>query len=202
MRLNNKITIAFIASFENRCFRLIVAAYYSAIREKTVMHDWHENDITAQLHYYIDSDPLRIKWSISSNVEHYLPKDSIKKEKGFSAKYPRIDLRFVTFKKLEYKYYMEAKKLKENDYDLKRRYIYTGIDNFLSGKYNNGFLAGYVVEGSLYNTVNGINKLLIRYQRNCEVILKKNFDLFSEYYESSHPEDIILKHMFFDFTIN
>ena len=137
MGLNYNITIFFKAGFENRCIRLIVAAYHSAIREKTVSVDWNENDITAQFHEYIENDPLRIKWSISSNVEHHLPKDSIKKEKGFSDKYSRIDLRFVTFKKLEYKYFLEAKRLKEKDYALKKRYIETGIDNFISKKYQN-----------------------------------------------------------------
>lgn len=200
MRLNNKITIAFIASFENRCIRLIVAAYHSAISEKTVSLDWYENDITAQLHEYIDSDPLRIKWSISSNLEHHLPKDSIKKEKGFSDKYSRIDLRFVTFKKLEYIYFLEAKRLKEKDYALKKRYIETGIDNFISKKYPNGCLVGYLLEGNLDLTVMGINSLLNRYNRSTEIMKKQMCNLHDYYYESSHP-GINVKHYIFDFTI-
>jgi len=200
MGLNNKITIAFIAGFENRCIRLIVAAYHSAIHEKTVSVDWNENDITAQLHEYIDSNPLRIKWSISSNVEHHLPKDSIKKEKGFSAKFARIDLRFVTLKKLEYKYYMEAKNLKEKVYALKRRYIKEGIDSFISGKYQNGCLLGYLLDGDLELTVIGINSLLIRYNRSTEIMKKQICKLHNCYYESSHS-DMNLKHYIFDFTI-
>jgi hypothetical protein len=201
MGLNNKITIAFIAGFENRCIRLIVAAYHSAIHEKSVSVDWNENDITAQLHEYIDSDPLRIKWYISSNVEHHLPKDSIKKEKGFSAKYSRIDLRFSTINShSEFKYFLEAKNLKEKNYALKRRYIKTGIDNFISKKYPNGCLVGYLLEGNLDLTVIGINSLLNRYNRSTEIMKKQICNLHDCYYESSHPS-IKVKHYIFDFTI-
>ena len=202
MILNYKITIAFKASFENRCIRLIVTAYHSAIREKTVSLGWYENDITAQLHKYIDSDPLRIKWSISSDVEHHITKNSIKKEKGFAAKYSRIDLRFSTINsRSEFKYFLEAKNLKEKDYALKRRYIKTGIDNFISKKYQNGCLLGYLLDGDLELTVIGINSLLIRYKRSTEILKKQTFKLHNCYYESSHSGIENLKHLIFDFTV-
>ena len=202
MRLNNNITIAFIAGFENRCIRLVVAAYHSAILEKTVSVNWNENDITSQLHEYIDSDPLRIKWSIASNVEHHLPKDSIKKEKGFSAKYSRIDLRFSTINSCsEFKYFLEAKNLKEKNYALKRRYIKTGIDNFISKKYQNGCLLGYLLDGDLELTVICINSLLIRYNRSTEIMKKQACKLHNFYYESLHSGIGNLKHYIFDFTI-
>jgi hypothetical protein len=201
MGLNNNITIVFKAGFENRCILLIVAAYHSAIREKTVSLDWYENDITAQLHDYIDSDPLRIKWYISSNVEHNIPKSSIKKEKGFAAKYSRIDLRFSTINsRSEFKYFLEAKNLKEKGYALKRRYIKTGIDNFISKKYQNGCLLGYLLDGDLELTVIGINSLLIRYKRSTEIMKKQICKLYNCYYESSHSGIGNLKHYIFDFT--
>jgi hypothetical protein len=201
MGLNNNIRIAFKTSFDNRCMELITASYYTAIIEKSISIDWNENDITAQLHEYIDCNPLRIKWAISTNVEHHLPKESIKKEKGFSAKFPRIDLRFTTFKsKNEYRYFLEAKNLKQTDSSLKRRYIETGINNYISKKYENGCLAGYLLEGSLDLTINGINSLLTKDKRSDETLRKQFLKFHTSYYESSHSTIGIIKHLIFDFT--
>ncbi|MCK5402455.1 MAG: hypothetical protein KAJ28_12545, partial [Flavobacteriaceae bacterium] len=79
MSAQNKVKNAFRTGFENRCLKLLVAAYENAIQDKTISLDWDENDITAQLHEYIDSNQLRLDWSIISNVEHHLPKKSITK---------------------------------------------------------------------------------------------------------------------------
>ena len=200
MGVNYSIAVAFRTVYENRCIKLILAAYHSAINEKSVSIDWNENDITAQLHEYIENNPLRIQWSISSNVEHHLPKDSIKKKKGFSDKFPRIDLRFVTFNKLEYKYYIEAKRLKEKDYELKKRYIETGIDNYISEKYPLGCLVAYFLEGNVDVTVSGINLLLQKYDRDPEILKKQSCNLHDYYYVSSHQK-ITIKHYILDFTV-
>lgn len=145
-----KVKRAFRNAFENRCLKLIIDAYRNTIQDNTISLDWDENDITAQLHEYIDSNQSRLNWSIISNVEHHLPKKSIDKENGFAAKYPRIDLRFATIKShIEYQYFFEAKNLKEKSSALKRRYIDTGIDNFNSKKYENGCLIGYLLMGDM-----------------------------------------------------
>lgn len=154
---------------------LMIDSYNTAIKNKSISADWNENNITAQLHEYIDNNPLRLKWSISSNVEHHLPKDSIPKTKNFSAKYPKIDLRFTVFKSQnEYKYFFEAKNLKEKDSALKRRYIQTGI------------LIGYLLEGNLDLTVKGINSLLTKDKRSTEILQQQTFKLHDCCYESLH----------------
>lgn len=201
MGLNNNIKTAFQASFNSRCIELMIDSYNTAIKNKSISGDWNENDITAQLHEYIDNNPLRLKWSISSNVEHHLPKDSIPKTKNFSAKYPRIDLRFTVFKSQnEYKYFFEAKNLKEKDSALKRRYIKTGIDNYISKKYENGCLIGYLLEGNLDLTVKGVNSLLTKDKRSTEILQQQTFKLHDCCYESSHLPMGNLKHFIFDFT--
>lgn len=72
MGLNNNIKLAFKLSFQNHFIQLFVSAYKSAISEKSISLDWDENDITAQLHSYIDNNPQRSVWKISTNVEHHL----------------------------------------------------------------------------------------------------------------------------------
>ncbi|TYQ00212.1 hypothetical protein C7447_101822 [Tenacibaculum adriaticum] len=201
MGLNKVIVASFKRGFEEKCFKLITESYVSAVETKVVKLNWDENDITSELHQHIQDNPLRLEWNIHSNVEKHLPKDDLKKEKGFAAKLPRIDLCFAVISfKLEYVYHMEAKNLKEKDSSLKRRYIKTGIDNFLSKKYENGCLLGYVLEGALHKSVYGINKLLKKDRREIESLNKKENHLHNDYYESQHPNDFLIKHFIFDFT--
>jgi hypothetical protein len=192
---------SFKESFHNNCIQLVVSAYQKAIIEKSVCVDWEENDITAQLHEYIDKDQFRTKKHIVTNVEPHLADAALPKVRGFAARYSRIDMRFVVFKSnTEYKYFAEAKLLKEQNSWLKRRYITTGIDNFSKGKYYNGFLVAYIVEGILINTVEGINNLLKRDDRSAEILIKNICKHHDEYYESKHGSIGILQHFMFDFT--
>ncbi|MGJ3234490.1 hypothetical protein [Marivirga sp.] len=147
-------------AFEQRCFQLIIEAYKTTLSERVIQLDWNENDISSEIHRHIKENPLRITWKVSSNVESHIPKN-IPKVKGFADKFPRIDFRLTTFsQRNEYDYFFEAKNIKQNDYALKRRYINTGINNFISKKYENGSLIGYLLEGKIDATVKGINTLL------------------------------------------
>ena len=187
-------------AFEQKCFRLIIDAYQTSLNDKVIQLDWDENDISCELHQHILGNPLRKKWKVSTNVESHIHKDA-PKVKGFSSKFPRIDFRLTTFAKSnEYEYFFEAKNLKQTDSALKRRYINTGINNFVSKKYENGSLIGYLLGGRADETVVGINSLLIKDKRNTETLVFKSNKLFERYYESNHPDIGILKHLIFDFT--
>ena len=192
---------SFREAFKNKCIYLYVSAYHKAIKAKSINLNWEENDITAQLYEYIDNDQYRVDNCIAVNVEHHLADDSLPKDKGFSAKYSRIDMRFIIIRNsFEYKYFAEAKLLKENSSALKRRYIETGIDNFINGKYYDGFLVAYIVEGVLSSAVDGINKLLKKDHRDSEILMKGICNYHNEYYESVHDSLGKLKHFMFDFT--
>lgn len=187
-------------SFEQKCIQLIIEAYQTALAEKIVQLDWNENDISSELHRHVKENPLRQIWKVSTNVEAHLPTNT-PKVKGFSNKFPRIDFRFTTFTSIyEFEYFFEAKNLKQNDSALKRRYIETGIDSFISEKYENGSLIGYLLEGKTNDTIKGINTLLIKDKRNTETLNNKAHKLHNAYYESNHPNIRILKHFIFDFT--
>jgi len=200
MALNTIVYEKFRNAFEQRCFRLINEAYQTSLTEKVIQLDWDENDISSELHLHVKENPLRLKWKVSSNVESHIPKD-ISKEKGFSSKFPRIDFRLTSFiSTYEYEYFFEAKNLKQVDSALKRRYIDTGISNFVSKKYENGSLLGYLLEGKTDATIKGINSLLEKDKRNAEILIFKSNILLKDYYESIHSEIGILKHFIFDFT--
>lgn len=123
------------------------------------------------------------------------------KNKGFADKLPRIDFRLTNiFAEKEFKYFLEAKRLKENNSDLKRAYISEGMDRFISKKYPVGCMLGYLLEGKTSKTVDGINRLLEKDKRNAEILIFKNHKLIKAYYESDHLEIGILKHLIFDLT--
>ena len=187
-------------AFELKCFRLIIEAYQTSLTEQVIQLDWNENDISSELQRHIKENPLRLKWKVSTNVESHIPKD-VPKVKGFSSKFPRIDFRLTTLaKRGEYEYFLEAKNLKQNDSALKRRYIDTGIDNFVSQKYEKGSLIGYLLEGKTNETIKGINSLLEKDKRNTETLIFKSNKLIKTYYESNHSDIGTLKHLIFDFT--
>lgn len=188
-------------AFEHKCLRLMIDAYQTSLTENVIQLDWNENDISCELHLHIVLNPLRKKWRVSTNVESHILK-TVPKVKGFSSKLPRIDFRLTSFISIhEYEYFFEAKNLRQNDYALKRRYIDTGINNFVSKKYENGCLIGYLLEGKSKETIDGINNLLEKDKRNSEILDLKSNKLLNTYYESIHPDIGVLKHLIFDFTI-
>lgn len=202
MALADIIKQKFRQAFEHKCFQLMTTAYRTSLLDETIGVNLDENDISAQLHEHIDQNPKRKKWKISTNVESHLPKESVR-IKGFSSKFPRVDFRMTAFGFLnEYVYFFEAKNLKQNCSKLKRRYITTGIDNFLSGKYYQGSLIGYLLEGTPNGVIDGINALLTKDNREDEKICAKSNSLFQQYYESTHSNTSVLKHLVFDFTSN
>lgn len=198
-KLNLSIAASFRTNFIGNCITLLMDAYYQSISNQLIFLDFDENDITAVLCNFIDKNPKRLSYSISVNTENHLFDYTKVVEKGFAAKFARIDMRFVSFwEAKEYKYYVEAKNLRTNDSSLKRRYIDTGINNFLpSGKYYecDGLLVGYVLEGTCDECKDGINKLLIKDNRNTEVIKNLN----KAFYVSNH-ENKELNHVFLSYV--
>lgn len=195
-------TGTFKTSFETRCFRLLVDSYRSAIVEKSISLDWHENDITSVLNNYIYKNKTRLKWEIVNSREEYLFDKDSPKTKGFADREYRIDMKLTSINSgKEYVYYFEAKNLKENETALKRRYIDTGIDSFTSGKYKNGALVGYLLSGDKIGTVKGINDLLIKDSRNGEILIQNDNSFHDSYFESGHASIGVLKHLIFDFTM-
>lgn len=196
-----KLSEVYRKSFENKCFQLLIGAYNTSLSEKIIQLDWYENDISSELHRYIKENPLRQEWKIITQVEPHIPNKDIEKEKGFADKFSRMDFKLMSFISMnEYEYFFEAKNLKQNDSALNRRYIKTGIDNFISRKYEKGSLIGYLLEGKTDKTINKINSLLEKDGRNTEVLDIKPDKLLKSVYESNHSDIGILKHLIFDFT--
>lgn len=200
MALSNIISAKFKSAFEQQCCQLIIDAYHTSLNEKVIQLDWEENDISQELLEKIDANKKRLKWGIIPFREFYLPQNT-KKVKGFANKLPRIDLKMSNiYKEQEYKYFCEAKRLKEIDSSLKRAYIDEGMDRFITEKYPMGCMLGYLLAGKTNETINGINYLLKKDKRDTETLILKPSKIIKPYYESSHSKIGILKHMILDFT--
>jgi hypothetical protein len=101
----------------------------------------------------------------------------------------------------EYCFYVEAKRLKEKDSMLLKRYITTGIDHYLSKKYPHGILLGYLVEGNIDATIQKINALLTKKKRESEMLNRQSHSLHDQYFESTHPNFGVISHFVFDYTV-
>lgn len=192
---------AYLKAFEEDCIELIVNAYNVAITEKKYQTNWLENDLSELLGHYVNECQLSLEKGITCKTENKLFTETENQIKGFADKLPRID--FVYFKvweKQRFHCYMEAKRLKEKDSNLKRAYIDEGMDRFISEKYPIGCMLGYLLEGKTYETVIGINSLLQKDKRQTETLKLTVNKLLKSYYESNHSEIGILKHLIFDFT--
>jgi hypothetical protein len=130
---------------------------------------------------------------------------------------PRIDIKISGGWVHEDEYYgIEGKILVENNWRtrddsyLRRRYIATGIDNFVNGRYSDkiglGCMVGYVVQGSASEIASKVNNLLIRDGRNKEKLMNPHsINGCSDCCQSKHirttdNKQIELHHIFLTFV--
>ena len=216
--LDVSIVNSFKQEFEWRCLSLLVDAYTFVNSSNSVNIDCEEEYVSAVLFDYIDNCQQAINWKIDITPEYRLYKDDILRKVKSTKEAPRIDFRLCGWTaNSKLTYFVEAKNLIEIDsYKSKRkskisannlhiRYIETGIDNYLSGKYpSNGCLIGYILQGKTENIVSMLNTCLCNSNRKSEVLQPQALDLirFNSYYISSHSRLPFVKHLMFDFTQN
>ena len=191
---------------EYRCFTLLIEGYNVVKSTKNITIDWNEEDISKELILSLQTNKNRKDWNIRVEAEHRLYKND-----GVPAnKSPRIDFCFSALSvATEWEFFAEAKNLIENDSSktgrktkisatsLHKRYIETGINNYVSGKYpSNGCLLGYTLQGTITNIIVSINELLSNNKRQSEQL---HFDNSIDCYISKHNE-LSLKHLMFDFA--
>jgi hypothetical protein len=211
--LNRAIVNSFNDEFEWRCMSLLAEAYFSVKSDYCIDIDSEEEYISAVLFDYIDKCSQATEWHIDIVPEYRIYKNEILKRKKSAKTAPRIDLRFCGWTNdTKLIYFVEAKNLIETGYcktvlasSLHKRYIETGIDSYLSGKYPaNGCLVGYILQGKIENIKNCINQYLQNTNRASERLMKQSFELpdFEWCYLSIHKNDFTIKHLMFNFAFN
>lgn len=142
---------------EKRCLTLLSEGYYVTKSNGNVSIVWEEEDISKELLLSLDTNRKRQEWQINIITKYRFYKND-----GIAAKNAtRIDFRFSGWITNQWKYFAKAKNLIEVDSfkagrktkisatELHKRYIETGIDNYLSGKYpQNKCMIGYILQGT------------------------------------------------------
>lgn len=193
----------YIKAFEGNCLKLLVQAYEVAKFERKYQADWGENDFSELLSYYVNESKLSLKKGITCFTERKLFPKNKTLEKGFANSLSRVDFFYTKIwnSQERFELHMEAKRLKESDSALKRAYISDGMDRFVTGKYPFGIMLGYLLEGRISATAEGINTLIIKDKRDAEILHVEHHDIVNPFYESNHSENRILKHIILDFTL-
>lgn len=213
-QLHQNIIRLFKERFENDCISLLLESYKSLRDSDRQINDYSENNITAQLCGYMKTNPKRADLQIHINRENYLDNSDTYAGLADADKSPRIDIKYSTWhSKTEHEYHMEAKNLIENNWkrneadtpinanSLRKRYIETGIGNFINERYPNGCLLGYILEGDIPKIAQLLNGALKTDNREKEVLSKSNDYGFDSLYISNHNSTIPkLKHFFLNFS--
>jgi hypothetical protein len=208
----------FKQKFEWRCMSLLVDAYVFTNSQYLINIDYEEEYISAVLFDFIEKCPQATEWNIDITPEFRLYKREMLKKGKTPKSAPRIDIRFAGWaSSSKMIYFVEAKNLIETNAvkkgrktkisasALQKRYIETGIDNYVSGKYpSNGCLVGYILQGATANIINCLNKCLCGFNRISERLEKQSFELqnFDECYVSTHKDKFQIKHLMLNFTNN
>ena len=202
--------------FEQKCLWIMTEAFKRMKQESRYDLTWKETCFSACLVGYMRKIRHDEDIALRIDPESHLHREEMLNCTEDPDTAPRIDIKISGGWVHEDVYYgIEGKILVENDWRtrdasyLRRRYIATGIDNFVNGRYsdkmNIGCMVGYVVQGSASEIASKINTLLIRDGRNKENIMFNAIDGCSDCYLSKHIrttdyKEIELCHVFLTFV--
>lgn len=214
-KLSKNIVLTVRTQFEEKCVQLLFDSHMELLKKGTNLKEEDENAITVQLIGLMKKNPVSYDYKIDIGREHYLDSEDTYAGIADPNKSPRIDIRLMTWTGPEqFEYFFEAKNLYENDFtkagnkipvnskSYQQRYIDTGIQNFINGRYSHGCLVGYVLEGDADKIADKINALLKSAGRNTERLSKTTaVGKIQYHYESTHTGKILrLTHYFLSFT--
>lgn len=202
--------------FEGNCVQLLLESHKELIGNGANFKESDENAITVQLIGYMNKNPISTDYKIDITREQYIDSSAVYAGMEDPDTSPRIDIRFMTWTSPEkFEYFFEAKNLYETDFtksgnktavnskSYQQRYINTGIQNFINGRYPQGCLVGYVLEGNSENIADRINHLLKLAGRSSECLKNKiAYGKIQFRYESTHTSihKTNLIHYFLNFS--
>ncbi len=218
-KLKPEIYQLFWSKFTDCCHQAVVLAYKRLLKNGIDYKEWEEEDISAALLAELEKVELRKAKQITISAESRLYNNAITSGLNKAQNAPRIDFQFTQWKrKEELKYFGEAKNLSHKNWvkvsgsnvdasAYRARYIETGIDRILFGKYAaiKSFLIGYIVNDSAPNNRTSLNALIKKRGLPPKIgILRKAKPICSypECYISKNQkgsEEVALLHLFLEF---
>ena len=216
-KISKKIKKAF-PTIEKVSFQILIEAYNQMLQVNKYDLNWEEEQFSQELVVFMKKRNLRKQYELRIDIERKLFNENKPPIAENNPKnLPRIDInisswRFQNNEELEY--FFEAKNVSEKNWykesgakvdasSSQRRYIKTGIENFRTGRYYNGALVGYILQGNVTAIIDNINSCLGKETNTIRVIKQINYIKdFSHCYESIHhgkDKELILKHIFLRF---
>ncbi|MEM0997073.1 MAG: hypothetical protein AAGN35_08340 [Bacteroidota bacterium] len=210
----NAVQAAFQNAFAEKCIAIFLLGYRRARQESLARPDWIENNFSAYLVFWMNRLPAteRAQMIIGSEDPAERTADEFHAPDFNANEGPRIDITFHNWENgRRNRFHIEAKNLSERSWRkpngskvdaraYQNRYIATGIDHFISGRYRNGCLAAYVVQGDPQACAEQINALLDQQQRAPERLGSRiNPQSGVLRYRSQHP-GLTLDHLFLTFA--
>ena len=213
-KISTKVQQEFRSAFAHRCIEAVQKGYDRMRLDKRYQVYWEEDNFTICLVETIKATKFLNQHRISVNHQPpvYSEQMAFAGENPLNA--PRVDFKFSEYHgPIEYNYYMEAKNLSEKDWKKpigtkvraayqRDRYIRTGIENYLSGRYPEGCLVAYVVNGKEANVLNALNRSIVSRQKDSPHIglVQKDISMTFDICYCSHNQLIggiwTLRHLF------
>jgi len=219
-KTKTKIILKFLEKTRYWCHRAVIEAYQKMMESGTDYHEWEEEDISKALYEKMKRLDLVRNKEITIIPEFRLYGAKYSKKKAKAKEADRIDFLFSRWKlNVELEYFGEAKNLSSKTWTKSHneatvdasyyggRYIDTGIKHLTSGSYAllNGFLIGYIVNGSAKENLDSLNSLIIKRKLPPKIGLIENPKPICSYpacYTSKNiekKEEVILQHIFLEF---
>ncbi len=218
--MNGRINDAFIQStkfnFVMLCLEALQRGYDRMVSDRQYDVNWKEDKLTAHLVDKIGQTGFLRSNQISVNHQPPIYSEGVIYGEDDPLESPKVDFKFTKwYRKNEIDFYAEAKNLSHDDWEktdgskvsaskYRGRYIDTGIENLVSGRYPEGCLVGYIVQGNETQVISAINRLI--QTRNLlpriGLIQKDEAVSFAICYFSSHTLDnrqFIIRHLFMQF---
>lgn len=215
-QININIEDSFLDNLCLQCINMLIRAHELATMNNRFSSNWDEDTFTAHLFEYLDDLKIQEQWCINPQVALYSKEISQGLISPLTAPKPDIKFEKYAFQNREpFTFYIEAKNLSEIDWQKEkgskvvassqiRRYVNTGIENFITERYPNGCLAGYVVNGNIKRIVDKVNHKLCKLHRDNECLVQIEIEdniigQFISCHITNSRNGLYLKHIFLKF---
>jgi hypothetical protein len=183
-------------------------AFHDMQKDKVNIIGLSENKITEkwfmrlQKRWYEENRATRLRCKLCPVMQH--EDDTLAKPRGQA---PTIDFCFRTWDPDDRYFGAECKNLEEKNNSLTKRYISTGVNNFVTGRYGSSSsesaLVGYIIYGSIANIISDLSSKLANDKPIKNLYRDLSYD--DPHYNSIHirqldTERIILHHLMFSFV--
>ena len=182
--------------------------YHSLRKDNIITQEMDENEITEEWFlrvneiWHNENRALRLSIKIAPSLQH----EDRTKAKPVGQP-PTIDFCFRSWEIRDSYYGIECKNLYEANSKYIKRYVQTGIDNYICGRYGAqssvSSIAGYVLSGKITNIISELQKEIAASSPLKNIT--KDFSTPDALYQSMHIRKsdnvcITIHHLFFDFA--